>query len=313
MILITGGLGFIGLHTARAVIDAGEQCVLTQYRVAREPDFIKGEIGTNAFVEQLDVTDTEGFLALGKKYSIDGIVHLAVPGLGALSPLDDLDVNMTGLSNALRAADEWKVKRLSVASSISVYHAIDELPYKESMYLPMHSSNPTEAFKKSYEILSSHLADRLGLDCVSLRIAGIYGPLYHSMANLPSRLVHAAVKGTTPDLTRPAFLEDGGDMCYVRDCGRGIAAVQLSTGLTHRTYNVASGVGTTNAELLAAVKAAVPEAEIELQPGKNPRGDGIVGCQDITWIREDTGYTPQFTIESAIADYVAWLRAGNQE
>jgi UDP-glucose 4-epimerase len=40
MILITGGLGFIGLHTARRVVDAGEQVVLTLYRMRREPDFI---------------------------------------------------------------------------------------------------------------------------------------------------------------------------------------------------------------------------------------------------------------------------------
>src|SRR5687768_4644808 len=101
MILITGGLGFIGLHTARALIDEGEQVVLTQYRVAREPDFIKPELGKNAFIEQLDVTDGERMLEVGKKYKITGIVHLAVPGLGALSPADDYKVNMNGLLNVL--------------------------------------------------------------------------------------------------------------------------------------------------------------------------------------------------------------------
>ena len=57
MHLVTGGLGFIGLHTARALLDRGEDVVLTQYRVAREPDFIKPELGKRAFIEQLDVAD----------------------------------------------------------------------------------------------------------------------------------------------------------------------------------------------------------------------------------------------------------------
>ena len=90
MQLITGGLGFIGLHTARACLDAGEDVVLTQYRVAREPDFIKSELGKRAFVEQLDVTDKDRLREIGNKYKITGITHLAVPALNALSPADEM-------------------------------------------------------------------------------------------------------------------------------------------------------------------------------------------------------------------------------
>src|SRR5687768_8028838 len=86
MYLVTGGLGFIGLHTARALLDEGEDVVLTQYRVAREPDFIKDELGKRAFVEQLDVTNKDAMMEIGKKHNITGIVHLAVPALNALSP-----------------------------------------------------------------------------------------------------------------------------------------------------------------------------------------------------------------------------------
>src|SRR5687768_1995408 len=111
MILVTGGLGFIGLHTARHLIDRGEQVVLTQYRVAREPDFIKGELGKNAHVEQLDVTDNDELMDIGRRHKITGIVHLAVPALNALSPADDFNVNMKGLINILEAARTWEVRR----------------------------------------------------------------------------------------------------------------------------------------------------------------------------------------------------------
>ncbi len=65
MILITGGLGFIGLHTARALIDMDEQVVLTQFRVPRAPAFIKDDFGKSAFIEQLDVTNAEMLAGIG--------------------------------------------------------------------------------------------------------------------------------------------------------------------------------------------------------------------------------------------------------
>ena len=55
--LLIGGMGFIGLHTARSFLDAGQDVVLTYYHNRREPDFLKDEIGKRAKVEQLDVLD----------------------------------------------------------------------------------------------------------------------------------------------------------------------------------------------------------------------------------------------------------------
>jgi UDP-glucose 4-epimerase len=314
MILVTGGLGFIGLSTARSLIDLGETCVLTRFHVARDPQFLSEEFGKRAFVEQLDVTDAASFQALGEKYDITGIIHLAVPGIGALGPFDDFKTNMNGLINALEAAKNWNVQRISIASSIAVYGGVEELPYREDMRLPLVGRNPTEAFKKSYEILSGHIADRAGIESVSLRISGIYGPLYHSMANLPSRLVHAAVFGTDPDFSRGTpYAADGSDMCYVKDCGRAIALVQTTAHLDHRVYNVAAGFPTTAGDLVEAIHKVIPDAKLDMPTGHDPKGPGIVPWLDITRIREDTGYEPEFSTETAIADYIAWLRAGNAQ
>jgi UDP-glucose 4-epimerase len=316
VILVTGGLGFIGLHTARALLDLGEDCVLTQYRVARSPEFIADDLETKVFVEQLDVTDAESFAAIGKKYDITGIVHLAVPGMGALGPFEDFEMNTKGLLNALRAANDWGVKRITIASSIAVYAGVREVPLREEMPLPMTAGNPTETFKKSFELLSNYVSGRAGFEAVSLRISGIYGPLYHSMANLPSRLVHAAVKGVAPDVAPPrgpVYAEDGSDLCYVKDCGRSIALLQLAESLEHRTYNVAAGRTTTNKALLAAVQRAVPGFELELLEGFNPRGSGVANYLDISRAHAETGYEPAFDLDASITDYVAWLRDGNPE
>src|SRR5262249_3652979 len=143
-------------------------------------------------------------------------------GLGALGPADDYKVNMYGLLNILEAAKAWEVERVGLASSIGVY-AGAQGPFVEDMPLRI-GGRATEAFKKAFEILGGNYAAATNLNVIMLRIGGIYGPLYHSMANLPSRLVHAAVKGTAPDMRgQEVYAEDGNDACYVKDCGRGIA------------------------------------------------------------------------------------------
>jgi UDP-glucose 4-epimerase len=315
MQLVTGGLGFIGLHTARALMDRGEDVVLTQYRVAREPDFIKADLGKHAFIEQLDVSDQSRLEEIGKKYPITGIVHLAVPALNVLTPEEDFKVNMFGLLNILRAGTEWGVKRVGLASSNTVYFGAGAGALSEDALLTVTSAGlgATATWKKSFELIGSYWAGRTNLDVVMLRIAGIYGPLYHSMSNLPSRLVHAAVKGTAPTLRGDTFAEDGGDMTYVKDCAEGIALLMTAESLPHSVYNIGSGRITTNRELAEAVRSVVPEFKTDfLKEGQAPNSRGNRNA-DIARIRADVGYEPKYPVEKSIPDYVAWLKAGNPE
>ena len=314
--LITGGMGFIGLHTAKAFLDQGEDLVITQFRARREPDFIKDEIGNRVQVETLDVSDGEAVKAVLARHKVDGIVHLAVPGLGALQPAEEVRVNILGLVNMLEAVREANLRRISIASSIGVYGALTtDGPFVETMGLPTNSSNPTDAFKKAEEIIGLHYADRTGIDLVALRIGGIWGPLYHSMANLPSRVAHAAVHGTELSYGGPRggvpYDEDGSDMCYVKDCAKGIQLAHMTEKLNHRVYNVASGRETKNREVLEAARRVVPETDGKFNPGAGPRHRENAYL-DITRLKEDTGYQPQWDVYSGMADYIQWLRHNPQ-
>src|SRR5258708_34614143 len=62
MILITGGLGFIGSHTTAALLDLGESCVLVQRRAPAVPGALADEVGRRVFVEQADIVDRRGIL-----------------------------------------------------------------------------------------------------------------------------------------------------------------------------------------------------------------------------------------------------------
>ena len=62
MILITGGMGFIGMHTVRQLLDAGEDVVIGVHSSRREPDIFKDEIGKRVQIAQLDVTSGFGLI-----------------------------------------------------------------------------------------------------------------------------------------------------------------------------------------------------------------------------------------------------------
>jgi UDP-glucose 4-epimerase len=313
MLLITGGMGFIGLHTARCFLDAGQDVVLTHFKTRREPDFIRDELGKRAQVESLDVADGSAVQQVMQRYPIDGIVHLAVPGLGALSAADEYRTNTQGLLNVLEAGRQAGV-RVTIASSIAVYGGLTQGPFREDDRLPLQSTTPTEAYKKSEEILGLHYAQRTGLDVLFGRLGGIYGPLYHSMANLPSRLTHAAVQSRPPDFTGmrgQPLADQTNDLCYVKDCARGVQLLHMAEGLKHRVYNIGGGRAVSNRELAEAVNAAVPGTNIQLEAGRDPHGQQD-RYMDLTRAREELGYEPEYDIRAAIADYVAWLRTNPQ-
>jgi UDP-glucose 4-epimerase len=164
----------------------------------------------------------------------------------------------------------------------------------------MTTGHAIPAFKKIGELLTGHLADATGIDVVTYRISAIWGPLGHAASPFfaAPQLVHAAVHAAAPDLSPlrlPAHAKDAIDMCYAKDCGRAIALPQLADELGHRTYNIASGRATTNAEIIAAIKKVVPDARIELPAG----GSGRQSHLGITRIQRDTGYRPAYDTERA--------------
>ena len=159
MILVTGGLGFIGSHTVRALLDLGEGCVLVQRRTAGVPASLAG---AQVAVEQADITDLPALLDVGTRHKVTGIVHLAgsMPWPpGADEPVKGARKAIGGLLNVLQAAQDWGVERVGVASTIGVYGGVTAGgPVGEDTPLPMTSGHVIPAFKKIGELLTDYLA-----------------------------------------------------------------------------------------------------------------------------------------------------------
>jgi nucleoside-diphosphate-sugar epimerase len=300
MIVVTGGLGMIGAHTARALVDLGHGVVVTSHRRTEVPSFLAGRVT----VEILDVTDRDTFLALADRHDISDIVHLAgsIPGE---DPVRFFRTDTTGLLNALDAARTWGVRRFAVASSLGVYIGRTEIPWHEELALPAADlPHLIIAFKKAVEPLTTHSLQGSGVQPVVLRIGTIWGPLVDPESpffHIPP-YINAVLRGEQPP---PLYADDGGDCCYAPDAGRALALLMTAPTLRHNIYNVSSGRPFTNREFADALQAITPGLRLELRPGRQD-GAGDDPYLDITRLSHDTGFAPAFDVASAVADYVAW-------
>lgn len=304
MILVTGGLGMIGAHAARALTDLGHDVVVTTHRRSEIPSFLAGRVS----VEPLDVTDRDAFLALGERHDISDIVHLAgsIPGE---DPVRFFRMETTGLLNALDAARTWGVRKFAVASSLGVYSGRTEIPWHEELALPTAQlPHLIIAFKKAVEPLTTHSLQGSGVQPVVLRIGTIWGPLVDPESpffHIPPYIT-AVLRGEQP---QPLPADDGFDCCYAPDAGRAIALLTTAPALRHDTYNVSSGRPATNREFTAALQATTPGLRLDLLPGRKD-GPGNDPHLDITRLTRDTGFAPAFDVATSVAEYVAW-RADN--
>ncbi len=103
-----------------------------------------------------------------------------------------------------------------------------------------------------------------------------------------------------------AYADDAGDLCYVKDCGRAIALLMHAGTLNHSIYNVSAGRLVATSEVVAAINATVPGADIAVPEGRNPARppDNYL---DTTRLQADTGFRPEYDVGRAVADYAAWL------
>jgi UDP-glucose 4-epimerase len=311
VILVIGGMGFIGQNTALRLLEVGEKLVVSQHTSHRVPDLLKAEIGTRVFTARMDVSNPYEVFDVVRRHEVDSIINLMAPPARSVSTQADYHLYTTGLLNVLQAGHTFGLRRVSLGSSVGVYNGLPAGPFREDMALPVDSATQVSAFKKGMEIHALHFAAQAKLDVVALRIGSIYGPLYYSMYNPVSRMCHAAVKNAEPDFSdRPGaaiFEEDQADWTYVKDVARGIQMVHTAKTLRHRVYNIASGRASSNRQIFEAVRKAVPGARCAaLKPGRSPNAP-TNPATDLSRIKTELGYEPEHTVETGVAAYIEWL------
>lgn len=303
MILITGGGGFIGVNCALRFVEAGHSVVLVDHERAR--GIVNADLKPGIAFEAADLMDGAAVRRIAERHKVTGIVHLAAPLAGDTTSEDMMLVAATMLRNVLAAARATGVKRVSTASSIAVYFGIEEAPYREDTRLAFGSPTRITALKKADEIVGEYVARTTDLEVIALRLASIYGPRYRSMYHLIARLCHTALGRSVPPPPphgAPDTVLRSRDFCYVNDVVRGIEMIQLAPSLEHQVYNIGSGAGSSDDAIKAA--AAFAQTGGNVPPAKSDTPYYL----DISRIKAELGFTPQYDLNRGVKAYFDWLR-----
>ena len=136
-ILITGGTGYIGSHTAVELIHQGYEVVIvddlsnSEYRTIESIEKITG---TKPRFYQFDLRNSPSMEKLFKNNKFDGIIHFAAKkavGESVEKPLLYYDVNLNSMLNLLKLMELYKVSNLVFSSSCTVYGQPSRLPVTE--------------------------------------------------------------------------------------------------------------------------------------------------------------------------------------
>ncbi len=186
-VLLTGIAGFIGMHTARRLLDADYRVVgvdsvddyypveLKEARLAALQAHPKAAALTIARVE---LSDEAGMAAVFESHPVEDVIHLAAQAgvrFSMIEPLRYARSNLLGTTVILEACRHRRVRHLVYASSSSVYGDRANPPFRESDVVDSPASFYA-ATKRSNELMVQSYASLYGLRATGLRLFTVYGP-----------------------------------------------------------------------------------------------------------------------------------------
>jgi UDP-glucuronate 4-epimerase len=183
-ILVTGAAGFIGFHTARALLDRGDEVVgldnVSDYYDVRLKEARLDQLRRRAsfrFVKA-DLADRSAMERLFAEIRPQRVVHLAAqPGVrfSIDNPHAYVSSNVTGFLYVLEGCRNSGVEHLVFASSSSVYGANTAAPFSVAHAVD-HPLSLYAASKKSNELMAHVYAHLHRLPVTGLRFFTVYGP-----------------------------------------------------------------------------------------------------------------------------------------
>lgn len=150
-ILVTGGAGFIGSHTAVELLNAGhdlgvDDIVIMDNFSNSKPEAlnrIRKITGKDLKFYEADMLDLEATEKIFAENDIDAVIHFAglkAVGESVAKPVEYYHNNITGTLNLIRAMRKYGCKKMVFSSSATVYGPVNKAPYTEDM--PTSATNP---------------------------------------------------------------------------------------------------------------------------------------------------------------------------
>jgi dTDP-L-rhamnose 4-epimerase len=344
-VLVTGGAGFIGRHVVRALLSRGDEVrVLDSLIEQVHPQGRTAEsVPDDVELIQADIRDGE---ALRRALDgVDKVVHLAADvGVGQSMYLIEryVSVNESGTAALCQALIDHPVKRVVVASSMSVYGEgmyrtadgtlMDNVlrPARQEKtgwdpvgpdgmpLIPVATPETKRCNLASVYAITKYMQERLvlcappayGMEGVALRLFNVYGPgqalsnpYTGVLAIFASRLLHRE---------RPLVFEDGQqrrDFVHVDDVVQAFLLALDTPQAAGGVFNIGSGIDVSIAEVAHAAAEAMNLPELGPEFVGKARSGDIRHCfGDISLARDVLGFRPVRNFANALPEQMEWVR-----
>ena len=328
-VLVTGAAGFIGFHTARALLDRGDEVIgfdnmsayydvsLKEARIAELSPrnrftFVKGDLADKAVVDRLFA-----------EHRPERVVHLAAQAgvrHSLTHPEDYAQSNMVGFLNILEACRHSAVAHLVFASTSSVYGANTKTPFSVHQNVD-HPLSFYAASKKANELMAHTYAHLYRIPTTGLRFFTVYGPWGRPDMALFT-FVRKMLSGEPIDVFNEGH--HARDFTYIDDIVEAVVRVMDSvaqpdpnwssdapdpstSSAPYRLYNIGNHSPVQLMDFIAAIENTLGvEAKknfLPLQPGDVP-----ATYADVSELKRDIGFEPNTPIDEGIRRFVAWYR-----
>jgi UDP-glucuronate 4-epimerase len=328
-VLVTGAAGFIGYHTAKALLARGDEVVgldnLNTYYDVRLKEARLGQLASMpAFsFRKLDLADRTGVERLFAETQPQRVIHLAAQAgvrYGLENPHAYVDANIVGTLHVLEGCRRNGVEHLVFASSSSVYGANTAMPFSVHQNVD-HPLSIYAASKKANELMAHTYSHLYRLPVTGLRFFTVYGPW--------GRPDMALFKFTRSILAgEPIEIYNNGhharDFTYIDDVVEGVLRTTdriaspnpawdsahpdpATSSAPYRIYNIGSHSPVDLMHFIGVLEKNLGrEAKkifLPLQPGDVP-----ATFADVDDLVADVGFSPATPIEEGIARFVKWYR-----
>jgi UDP-glucuronate 4-epimerase len=326
-LLVTGAAGFIGFHTARLLLERGEEVIgvddlnayydvsLKQARLALLQQQAKFR-----FVK-LDFADRTGMQSLFERERFQRVIHLGAQAgvrYSIQNPLAYVDANLLGFGNVLEGCRHGGVEHLVYASTSSVYGANTKMPFSVHDNVD-HPLSFYAATKKANELMAHTYAHLYGLPVTGLRFFTVYGPW-----GRPDMALFTFTKNILAG--KPIDVFNYGnhrrDFTYIDDIAQGVvratdriaapnpdwnsdAPDPGTSKAPYRLYNIGNNQPIELMRYIECIERCLGRKAqknlLPLQPGDVP--DTFADIDDLV---RDVGYRPATPIEVGVEKFVRW-------
>lgn len=307
-ILVTGGAGFIGSNYISQKLNKDDDCHiinidkltyagnlenLTDCENKRNYTFIKG-----------DITNAELIDFLFKKYNIQYIINFAAESHVDRSILGSeifFKTNVLGTNTLLEISRKYGVKKFLQVSTDEVYGSLGADGFFTEK-TPLSPSSPYSSSKAAADLMALSFYHTYGLPVVITRCSNNYGPYQFPEKLIPLMLINAINNKKLP------IYGDGlnvRDWIYVIDHNKAIELV-LEKGRPGEIYNIGAENEKCNIEIVRFLLKSLNKSEDLIEYVKDRPGHDRRYAIDASKIKNELGWSPEFTFETAVQETMEW-------